>query len=96
MRLVDAHCHLDSFEDRDEVLARAKAAGVVHLVVNGLWQTAGSFGVALGLARERPEISATVAIHPHDCAKAPEEDWELCARLAEDPRVVAVGETGLD
>ena len=97
MRLVDAHCHLDDYQDRDEVIARAREAGVVHLVVNGLWRAPGEFGAALGLARERPqEVSATVAIHPHDAGKAPEEDWERCAKLAEDPRIVAVGETGLD
>ena len=36
MMLVDAHCHLDSFDDPSAVIARARAAGVLHLVVNGL------------------------------------------------------------
>lgn len=94
--LVDAHCHLDSFEDPAAVLVRARAAGVVRLVVNGLWQQPNDFGTALQLASVHPELSVTAAIHPHDCAKAPEADWAALERLAADPRIVAVGETGLD
>ncbi len=95
--LVDAHCHLDDFEDRDAVIARARAAGVGHLIVNGLWRKPQDFGCALELARARPdEVSATAAIHPHECGQAPEEDLKLLEQLAADPKVVAVGETGLD
>ncbi|HVP68899.1 MAG TPA: TatD family hydrolase [Anaeromyxobacteraceae bacterium] len=100
MDLVDSHAHLD-FEDYqgdlEGVLARARQAGVGRVVLVGLWRGPGDFGNALGLAAARPgTFAATVGIHPHECARVPAEDWERCARLAADPRVVAVGETGLD
>ncbi|HEY3447186.1 MAG TPA: TatD family hydrolase [Myxococcales bacterium] len=96
MRLVDAHCHLDDFEDPRQPIERARAAGVVHLVVNGLWKSAGNFGPALKIAAEHPCVSVTAAIHPHDCAQAPQADYDQLEKLAADPRIVAVGETGLD
>lgn len=94
--LVDAHCHLDDFEDAAAVVARAQAAGVGHLVVNGLWKAPGSFGTALRLAGEHACIAPTAAIHPHDVAAAPREDWDRLEELAREPGIVAVGETGLD
>ncbi len=100
MGLVDSHAHLD-FEDYaadlDAVVGRARAAGVERIVCIGLWRGPGQFGNALDLAGRDPGVfSATVGIHPHECARVPEEDWERHAALARDPRVVAVGETGLD
>jgi len=100
MVLVDSHAHLD-FEDfagdLDAVVARAAAAGVRRIVAVGLWRAPGSFGNALQLATARPEVfAATAGVHPHECAKVPEADWAESARLASDPRVVGVGETGLD
>lgn len=100
MELVDSHAHLD-FEDfaadLDGVVARAVAAGVRRIVAIGLWRAPGTFGNALELATARPEIfSATIGIHPHECAKVPDTDWAASEALARDPRVVGVGETGLD
>jgi TatD DNase family protein len=99
-RLVDSHAHLD-FEDYqgdlDGVLARARAAGVERVVLIGLWRAPGSFGNALELATANPgAFSATIGIHPHECVKVPEEDWRAMEALTKDPRVVGVGETGLD
>jgi TatD DNase family protein len=98
--LIDSHAHLDFEDFRDDidgVVDRAIAAGVGRIVAVGLWRARGSFGNALELARSRPEVfAATVGIHPHECAQVPEADWEESARLAADPAVVAVGETGLD
>jgi TatD DNase family protein len=94
--LIDAHCHLDHLRDPAPVLDRARSAGVVHLVVNGLWRSPGDFGCALELARSRRDLSPTVGIHPHDCSRATAQDFESCASMAADPRIVAVGETGLD
>ena len=100
MSLVDSHAHLDGDElraDLDGVVARARAAGVDRIVAVGLWRAPGDFGNAVELARSRPEVfAATAGIHPHECARVPEPDWEESARLAADPHVVAVGETGLD
>ena len=100
MELIDSHAHLD-FEDfqgdLDAVVARAAAAGVRRIVAIGLWRAPGSFGNALELATARPEtFSATVGVHPHECAKVGEADWLASEALARDPRVVGVGETGLD
>src|SRR5919206_2815919 len=99
-RLVDSHAHLD-FEDYagdlDGVVARARAAGVDRVVLIGLWRAPGDFGNALELATREPSyFSATIGIHPHECAKVPEDDWRAMEALARDPRVVGVGETGLD
>ncbi len=100
MGLVDSHAHLD-FEDYaadlDGVVARARAAGLERIVCIGLWRAPGSFGNALDLAARDPSFfAATVGIHPHECARVPEEDWARHEALARDPRVVAIGETGLD
>ncbi len=100
MGLIDSHAHLD-FEDYvadlDAVTARARAAGVERIVCVGLWRAPGSFGNALELAARDPSFfAATVGIHPHECARVPEEDWARHEALARDARVVAVGETGLD
>jgi TatD DNase family protein len=98
--LIDSHAHLD-FEDYaadlGEVLDRARAAGLVRIVCVGLWRKPGDFGNALALAARDPGFfAATIGIHPHECARVPEADWAEHDRLAADPRVVAVGETGLD
>ena len=99
-RLTDAHAHLDGDAfgaDLEEVIARARAAGVERIVLIGLWRAEGSFGNALDLARRDPGLfSATVGIHPHEAAKVPESDWALLEALARDPLVCGVGETGLD
>ena len=100
MRLVDSHAHLDFDDYRDDlggVRQRARAAGVERVICIGLWRAPGSFGNALALAAEEPGFySATVGVHPHECARVPEADWAECQRLAGDPAVVGVGETGLD
>ncbi len=100
MRLIDSHAHLD-FEDYQAdlaaVVARARAAGVERIVCIGLWRAPGQFGNALQLARQDPAtFAATVGVHPHECARVPEEDWARLGELARDPAVVGVGETGLD
>jgi TatD DNase family protein len=99
-RLVDSHAHLD-FEDYegdlDAVVSRAREAGVCRVVAIGLWRAPGRFGNALELVAKDPAtFAATIGIHPHECARVPEEDWRAMERIALDPRVVAVGETGLD
>jgi TatD DNase family protein len=99
MELLDSHAHLEraDYADLDAVVARAAAAAVRRIVTIGLWRAPGSFGDALALATERPEtFSATIGVHPHECARVPEADWLESERLAHDPRVVGVGETGLD
>jgi TatD DNase family protein len=97
MRLVDSHCHLqaDRFdEDVDAVIAAAREAGVERILVPG-WN-AWSSAAALALVERVPWLDAAVGIHPHDSAAATDEDWDAIVASARDPRVLAIGETGLD
>lgn len=99
MKLVDAHCHLETkdFPTADEVIGRSKAAGLVHAVVVGQWQKPGDFGSAVALSEQWPEfLSPTMGIHPHDAASATVDDWQTLEKLCALPQVRAVGETGLD
>ena len=97
MRLIDSHCHLqaDRFgADVDEVIAAARAAGVERILVPG-WN-GWSCDAALALVERHPWLDAAAGVHPHDAAKVDDREWGRIAELASDPRVVAVGETGLD
>ena len=97
MRLVDSHCHLqaDRFRgDVDLVLGGARLAGVERILVPG-WN-AWSSEAALDLVDRFGWLDAAVGVHPHDAAKVDDAEWRRLAGLASDPRVVAVGETGLD
>jgi TatD DNase family protein len=98
--LIDSHAHLDfeDFEkDLDGVVGRARAAGLERIVCVGLWRKPGDFGNALELAARQPTFfAATVGVHPHEASQVPESDWEALGRLARDPRVIAIGEMGLD
>jgi len=94
---VDAHCHLadGAFDaDREAVLARARAAGVTHVVVIG--ESVAGSERAVRLARATPGLSATAGVHPHEAASWSPEAAERVRVLQGDPAVVAVGETGLD
>src|SRR3954469_9248065 len=99
IELFDSHAHVDGPEfdaDRDAVLARAREAGVRRLVVIGAVSDPSSAERAVALAERDPNIWATVATHPHDVEKMTPEWWATHERLATHPRVVAIGETGLD
>ncbi|HEV8453296.1 MAG TPA: TatD family hydrolase [Gemmatimonadales bacterium] len=95
--LIDTHCHLaDSAfaSDRPAVLDRAWAAGVERVVVIG--ESRANAEAALTMAAAEPRILATAGVHPHEASawSSDAETW-LRERLA-DPRIVAVGEMGLD
>jgi TatD DNase family protein len=97
--LFDSHCHVDGpefDEDRDDVLSRARAAGVQRMVVIGAVGDTTSAERSVALAERDPDVWATVATHPHDVAQMTDEWWAVHERLAPHPRVVAIGETGLD
>jgi TatD DNase family protein len=99
IELFDSHAHVDGPEfdaDRDEVLARARAAGVARMVVIGAVGDPSSAERSVALAERDPNIWATVATHPHDVKQMTPEWWATHERLAPHPRVVAIGETGLD
>ena len=95
--LVDTHAHLDQPEfddDRDEAIDRAVAAGATTIVAVGC--TADSTADCVSLAGRRAEVFAAVGIQPNYCAEAGPGDWDRVVEMAAAPRVVAVGETGLD
>jgi TatD DNase family protein len=97
--MIDTHCHLDVDDyqtDRAEVLARARAAGVTTRVCIGSGRDLGAAREAVRLAATEPDIFAAVGVHPHDVAGMTEADWDELAQLGRAPRVVGVGETGLD
>lgn len=99
MRLVDAHCHLEpkDFAEVAPVLERARAAGLIHAVLIGQFHGPGDWGHALELAAAHPEfLSPTLGIHPHEAARATEEDFATLERTCARPEVRAVGEAGLD
>lgn len=95
--LVDTHSHLDQEEfdvDRADVVARAVEAGVRQMIAVGC--TAASSAAALKLAADFDAVYAAVGIQPNYCAQAAPDDWGRILALAERPKVVAIGETGLD
>ncbi len=94
--LVDSHCHINFPElagDLEGVVARMRAAGVTHaLCVSVSLET---FPEILGIAERFPNIYASVGVHPNEGGGV-EPTVERLAELAAHPRVVAIGETGLD
>ena len=98
MRLVDSHCHLQAEQfavDVAEVLAAAEGGGVERILVPG-WDLASNIA-ALALIDRFPRLAGVaVGIHPHAAAETRSGAWAEVVALAADPRVVAIGETGLD
>ncbi len=96
-QIIDSHIHLDFDDyapDFNEVMSRASAAGVVGMVSIGSSTGFESAGRAIALAEKYPNVWATAGIHPH-ASETPFEPERL-RQLALHPRVVAIGETGLD
>jgi TatD DNase family protein len=90
-----AHLHFPGFdEDRAAVLERARAAGVRRMVTIGT--DAETTRAALALAEREADVWATAGVHPHDAAESDEAAQAEVERLAAEPRVVAIGEIGLD
>ncbi len=97
VELIDTHCHLDSkqfFSDWQELLAMAHAAGVVQLVLPGI--SAAGWPRIIALAQEMPGLYAAPGIHPLFLSSQHNDDLDQLATLAEEAKVVAIGEIGLD
>ncbi len=95
--LIDTHAHVadsEYDEDRDAVLARARAAGV-QLVINVGYDAASSRR-SLALAEREDMVYAAVGFHPHDAAAVSEESYSELRRWCAQPKVLAIGEIGLD
>jgi TatD DNase family protein len=97
--LVDSHCHLDDpkFDaDREQVIERALGAGVERMMAIGTGNGPPDLKTAVRQADQWPFIYATIGVHPHDAAKATPETFVELRDLANHPKVLAVGEIGLD
>jgi TatD DNase family protein len=95
--LIDSHCHLDFpglAEERAAVVARAHAAGVGGMVTIGTRLDA--FKGVLAIAEAAPDIWCTVGAHPHEAADHADLLPDKLIALAAHPKVVGIGETGLD
>src|SRR6266436_6765179 len=99
MLLVDSHAHLEGERydaDRDQVLARARAAGVQTIVAIGSGTGPGSLDCGIRLAEQHDFIYATIGIHPHEAKLAADADFHELEQLAKRAKVIAWGEIGLD
>jgi TatD DNase family protein len=91
--VIDTHAHLDR-EAAPEVLARARAVGVDRVIAVGT--SVDDARATLDVARREDGVYACLGIHPHETARAGDDDVRALRELLADPKAVAVGETGLD
>jgi len=95
MNLVDTHAHLDMLkEDVGKALGTAAEAGVTEVITIGI--SIESSRIAVELANRYPQVYAVVGMHPHDASLLDHAALQELRTLAGDPRVVGIGETGLD
>ncbi|MBN8926476.1 MAG: TatD family hydrolase [Rhodospirillales bacterium] len=94
--LIDSHCHLDYYTPMElpAVLARAAEAGVGELVTIGT--TLAQSAILPSMAEAHPNLWCTIGVHPHHAAEAPVPTPETLAAMAEHPKVIGIGESGLD
>lgn len=95
--LVDSHCHLNYEglrEDTEGVLARARVAGVGRFL--NISTKEREWGEVIGIAEREADVFATVGIHPHEAETHPDVDTAKLVAAAAHPKVVGIGETGLD
>ncbi len=97
LELIDTHAHLDDERfraDLPEVLDRAHAAGVRRILT--IATTGADSAGCVALAERYPQLAATVGLQPNNLAREPANAWDDVLRLANNPVVVGIGETGLD
>ena len=95
--LIDSHCHLDFpqlYDDLDGVIARAADVGVERMVT--ICTSVAGIEKALGIAERFPQVYAAIGIHPHNVEAHGVLSVEEIAAWAEHPKVIGIGETGLD
>jgi TatD DNase family protein len=95
--LIDSHCHLNYpglVEDEAGVIARARAAGVCAMVSISTRES--EWEAVIGGAERHADVFASVGIHPHEADQHPDTDTARLVAVARHPRVVGIGETGLD
>jgi TatD DNase family protein len=97
VRLIDSHCHLNYeglAERQDEVLQNARKAGVSGFLNISTRQR--EWGQIIAVAEREPDVWASVGVHPHEADAHPDLGAAALAQAAEHPRVIAIGECGLD
>jgi TatD DNase family protein len=97
--LIDSHAHIQAREyvgETEAVIGRARDAGVEQIIVVGGAGEMSSNTAAVALAESYANLYATVGMHPHDAKDVGEEELQELKELAAHPKVIAVGETGLD
>ncbi|HVJ02207.1 MAG TPA: TatD family hydrolase [Sphingomonas sp.] len=97
MRLADSHCHLiykGLGEQQPEVLARAREAGVVAML--NISTRENEWNDVIAVAERESDVWASVGIHPHEADQHPDVDTAKLVERAAHPRVVGIGESGLD
>jgi TatD DNase family protein len=95
--LIDSHCHLDSDQfdqDREAVIERALAAGIAKMVAIGTGNGPPDLEAGIRLADRYEAFYTTVGVHPHDASKQFDEGH--LSDLTQHPKVIAIGEIGLD
>ena len=94
--LIDSHCHLDYFDDAEvaDILAHAAAAGVGEMVTIGTRLTQSE--TVRRIAEAHANVWCTVGVHPHNAGEAPVPTPEAIAAEAAHPKVIGIGESGLD
>ncbi|MHB1004799.1 MAG: TatD family hydrolase [Chloroflexota bacterium] len=94
--IIDTHAHLDDegYTDREGVLSRARAAGVARIITVGVDLPTSRAAVALAAAH--PDVYAVVGVHPHEATRFDAQVLAALDELARLPKVVAIGEIGLD
>ncbi|PZU57591.1 MAG: LuxR family transcriptional regulator [Sphingobium sp.] len=95
--LTDSHCHLNYkglIEEQQAVLARARDAGVGTML--NIATRESEWDAVLGTAEREPDVWATVGSHPHEADEHPHIDTAKLVERARHPRVIGIGETGLD
>jgi TatD DNase family protein len=98
-KFLDSHAHLDDPDfdvDREAVIERARAAGLCYLLTVGGGTGPNNLEVPVALAERHDWIYATVGVHPHEAKHFAENHAEQIRKLAHHPRVVGIGEIGLD
>lgn len=99
MDLIDSHAHIDFpqfAEDRDAMLERARAAGVGTILAIGTGPGPEQLDAAMPYAEAHDWIYTSVGIHPHEAKEVTQAHLDTLARLAQQPKVIAWGEIGLD
>jgi TatD DNase family protein len=97
--LVDSHCHLADpklRDDTDAIIARAREVGVGTLISVGAVGPIETDRLTLEIAERNARVYASVGVHPHDAKDCAEERITELRELAHSPKVVAIGESGLD